>query len=245
MDARPLDADRRQLRHQSSDQEVTGADFGTNLGLDLGIGGVNDPNDLRASGLPRFDIGGTTAATSYSLGTTPNWMPIFRKERSYTFSSALTKAFTTRHELRAGIDVVRHSLNHRQAEFGDYGLRGGFRFDGLVTATTGYTPLLWNQFGDFLLGSPSFFSKDVQTEEMTGREWQSRPLRPRSMERHAQADPEPRCPGRVLPADDPCRPRHRAPRLQHLYRPHRRSRRRAGRRRNRREDAGTSRRAPA
>ncbi len=154
-------------------QEVTGADFGTNLGLDLGIGGVNDPNDLRASGLPRFDIGGTTAATSYSLGTTPNWMPIFRKERSYTFSSALTKAFTTRHELRAGLDIVRHSLNHRQAEFGDYGLRGGFRFDGLVTATTGYTPLLWNQFGDFLLGSPSFFSKDVQTEEMTGQEWQT------------------------------------------------------------------------
>ena len=154
-------------------QEVTGPDFGSNLGLDLGIRGVNDANDLRASGLPRFDIGGTTAATSYSLGTTPNWMPLFRKERSYTFSSALTKAIANRHELRMGLDVVRHELNHRQAEFGDYGLRGGFRFDGLVTATTGYTPLLWNQFADFLLGLPSFFSKDVQSEEMTGREWQS------------------------------------------------------------------------
>src|SRR5260370_17213849 len=37
----------------------------------------------------------------------------------------------------------------------------------------GYAPLQWNQFAGFLLGLPSFFSKDVQTEEMTGREWQS------------------------------------------------------------------------
>ena len=157
----------------AQNQTVTGPDFGSNLGLDLGIRGVNDPNDLRASGLPRFDIGGTAAATSYSLGMTPNWMPLFRKERSYTFSSAVTKAFASRHELRAGVDVVRHELNHRQAEFGDFGLRGGFRFGGLATGTTGYTGLLWNQFGDFLLGLPSFFSKDVQTEDMTGREWQS------------------------------------------------------------------------
>ncbi len=157
----------------AQNQTVTGPDYGNNLGFDLGIRGVNDPGDIRASGLPRFDIGGTTPGTSYSLGTTPNWMPLFRKERSYTFSSAVTKAFVSRHELRVGVDVVRHSLNHRQAEFGDFGLRGGFRFGGLATSTTGYTPLLWNRFGDFLLGQPSFFSKDVQTEEMTGQEWQS------------------------------------------------------------------------
>ncbi|MEO5896021.1 MAG: TonB-dependent receptor [Vicinamibacterales bacterium] len=148
-------------------QQVTGPDYGTNLGLDLGIRGVNDANDIRASGLPRFDLG------TYALGTTPNWMPLFRKERSYTFSSAMTKAFATRHELRVGVDVVRHELNHRQAEFGDFGLRGGFRFDGLTTGNTGSIPLLWNQFGGFLLGLPSYFAKDVQTEEMTGREWQS------------------------------------------------------------------------
>jgi TonB dependent receptor-like, beta-barrel len=152
-------------------QEVKGPDFGTNYGLNLGIPGTNDPNDIRASGLPRFNIGGDGSA-GYQIGTTPNWMPLFRRERSYTFSSALTKAFP-QHDLRMGIDVVRHELNHRQAEFGDYGLRGGFNFGGLVTSIPGYTPLLWNQFADFLLGRPSSFSKDVQTEEMTGREWQT------------------------------------------------------------------------
>ena len=46
------------------DQVVTGPDYGTNLGLDLGIPGVNDPNDIRASGLPPF-------ANGYTIGTTP------------------------------------------------------------------------------------------------------------------------------------------------------------------------------
>ena len=74
-------------------------------------------------------------------------MPLFRKERSYTFSTALTKVFTS-HELRVGVDVVRHELNHFQAEFGDIGgVRGGFRFNGTVTGVPGYTPLLWNEFG--------------------------------------------------------------------------------------------------
>src|SRR5688500_5068071 len=59
-------------------QTVTGPDFGTNYGLDLGIRGVNEQNDIRASGLPTFENG-------YNIGTTPNWMPLFRKERSFTF----------------------------------------------------------------------------------------------------------------------------------------------------------------
>src|SRR5258708_16428481 len=100
-------------------------------------------------------------------------MPLFRKERSDTFSSALTKACGSKHDLRLGVDIVRDALNHRRAEFGEYGLGGGFSFSGLTTGTPGYTPLLWNQFAGFLLGLPSFLSKDVQTEEMTGREWQS------------------------------------------------------------------------
>ncbi|HEX2454216.1 MAG TPA: TonB-dependent receptor [Vicinamibacterales bacterium] len=160
-------------------QQVTGPDFGSNLGLELGIPGTNDPNDGRASGLPSVDITptgqtfGQSNANTYSIGTTPNWMPLFRRERSYTFSSALTKAFATKHELRLGVDIVRHELNHRQAEFGTYGLRGGFTFSGFTTGVPGYTPLLWNNYASFLLGLANSFAKDVQTEEMTGREWQS------------------------------------------------------------------------
>jgi hypothetical protein len=146
-------------------QTVTGPDYGQDLGLGLGIRGSNG-TDIRQSGLPFFETG-------YSIGTTPNWMPLFRKERSYTFSSALTKVFNS-HDVRLGVDVVRHALNHVQAEFGDIGgVRGGFRFNGTVTGVPGYTPQLWNQFGTFLLGLQTYQGKDVQTEEMVGREWQS------------------------------------------------------------------------
>ena len=76
---------------------------------------------------------GGTNTQHYDIGTTPNWMPLFRKERSYTFSSALTW-INGRHQVRTGIDVVRHELNHLQAEFGGFGgVRGGFQFNGLVT----------------------------------------------------------------------------------------------------------------
>ena len=146
-------------------QTVTGPDFGTNYGIDLGIPGVNNPNDIRASGLPTFENG-------YTIGSTPNWMPLFRKERSFTFSSALTKVIP-KHDLRVGVDVVHHRLNHRQAEFGTYGLKGGFGFSNNTTGASGYISPGWNNFAGFLLGLSSSYSKDEQPEEMTGREWQN------------------------------------------------------------------------
>jgi hypothetical protein len=146
-------------------QTVTGPDYGTNYGIDLGIPGVNHPDDIRASGLPTFENG-------YTIGGTPSWMPLFRKERSFTFSSALTKVIP-KHDLRLGVDVVHHRLNHRQAEFGAYGLKGGFSFSNNTTGAANYVSPGWNNFAGFLLGLPSSYAKDVQPEEMTGREWQS------------------------------------------------------------------------
>jgi hypothetical protein len=149
----------------AQNQEVTGPDYGQNIGLELGIPGTNG-TDIRQSGMPFF-------GTGYNIGTTPNWMPLFRRERSYTFSTAMTKVFRN-HDLRFGVDVVRHELNHIQAEFGGAGgVRGGMTFSGLTTGVPGYTPLAWNQFGGFLMGLQTFQGKDVQTEEMTGREWQN------------------------------------------------------------------------
>ncbi len=148
------------------DQTVTGPDYGSNVGIDrYGIPGTNG-SDIRSSGIPYFQVG-------YNFGTTPNWMPLFRKEQSYTFSSALTKVFQ-KHEVRAGVDVVKHELNHFQAEFGDAGgVRGRLISASSVTATPGYIPLQWNQTAGFVLGLQSGHSKDVQEIEMTGREWQS------------------------------------------------------------------------
>jgi len=157
------------------DQTVTGPDYGQNIGLDvLGIPGTNGINE-RAGGLPAFDIPSSPWASAtpiYDIGTTPNWMPLFRKERSYTFGTALTWV-KGRHQVRTGVDVVRHELNHFQAEFGSFGgVRGGFSFAGAVTGTPGYVPQVWNELGAVVLGLPSRRQKDVQETEMTGREWQ-------------------------------------------------------------------------
>jgi hypothetical protein len=159
------------------DQSVTGPDFGQNIGLDVfGIPGTNGPSE-RYTGMPAFDIPTNPWPTpnggySYDIGRTPNWMPLFRHERSYTFTSALTWV-KGRHQVRGGIDIVRHELNHFQAEFGDLsGLRGGFQFGGNTTGTPGYAPQIWNELGSMALGLASRRDKDVQEIEMTGREWQ-------------------------------------------------------------------------
>jgi outer membrane receptor protein involved in Fe transport len=152
-------------------QQVTGPDYGQNLGIDLGIPGSNGI-DERQSGLPHFNIPAGATNRDYDIGTTPNWMPLFRKEVSYTFSTALTWV-KGRHQLRTGLDVVNHQLNHIQAEFGSFGgVRGGFEFGGLTTSTPGYIPQIWNELAGFALGLPTVRQKDVQPEEMTAREWQ-------------------------------------------------------------------------
>ncbi len=157
------------------EQTVTGPDYGNNVGTDrYGIPGTNGSN-LRASGIPFFDTTGAqafTRGTDYDFGTTPNWMPLFRTEQSFTFSTGLTKVMT-KHELRFGVDVVKHELNHFQAEFGSIGgVRGRFTFGNDLTSTPGYVSPGWNSFGGFLLGLQSTQAKDVQEIQMTGREWQ-------------------------------------------------------------------------
>jgi len=152
------------------DQTVKGPDYGQNFGTEFGIPGVNGSSD-RYSGMPTFFVGasGSAQPNNYAIGGTPSWMPLFRTEKNWTFSTAITKVFP-KHELRVGFDFVRLELNHYQAEFGDYGLKGGFSFSGNVTGAPGYTAQLWNQFGDFLLGRPNYYSKDFQEIQMTGRE---------------------------------------------------------------------------
>jgi len=159
--------------YNRQDQVVTGPDYGKNFGIELGIPGVNDPNDIRASGLPAFVNGYWNVGTPPSnVNSAPAWMPLWRKEINYSFSTGLTKVFT-KHEMRAGLDIIHFQLNHRQAEWGPYGLRGGFSFSGNTTGAPGYTSLGWNQFGSFLLGLGNSFAKDTQTEDMITREWQT------------------------------------------------------------------------
>ncbi len=145
------------------DQTVLPPDMDQPYGLQLGIPGTNDPSDPRSNGLPRFEGGG------YTIGNAPSWQPLWRKETSYSGTIGLTKVFA-RHEVRTGMDFVRLELNHRQAEWGPYGLKGGFAFSNNTTGAAGYTSPGYNGFAAFLMGLSQTYAKDTQTEEMTGRE---------------------------------------------------------------------------
>jgi len=153
------------------DQTATPPDYGTNFGTDVfGIPGTNGEGgangDIRYSGMPAFAISGFE-----NFGGPDGWTPLFRNDRSYNFSANLTYTLTN-HELKFGTDVVRMELNHWQPELG-YGPRGWFAFDGGVTtqAPSG-SPDEFNAYAAFLLGLPSYITKSLQYETMTGREWQ-------------------------------------------------------------------------
>jgi hypothetical protein len=148
------------------DQSVTGPDYGKNIGLDvLGIPGTNGP-DIRQSGFPQFNFN-----TYTGLGNQNNWSPIFRDERSYTFAQNATKLKGS-HDLRFGVDIIKHELNHWQPEIGA-GPRGRFNFTGRETALNGGAgPNQYNSFAAFLLMTPLTVEKSLQYELMTTREWQ-------------------------------------------------------------------------
>jgi hypothetical protein len=148
------------------EQTVTGPDYGKNIGLDvLGIPGTNGP-DIRQSGFPQFNLN-----TYTGLGNQNNWSPIFRDERSYTFTQNASK-IVNNHDFRFGADIVRHQLNHWQPEIGA-GPRGRFNFTGRETTLNGGAgPNQFNSFAAFLLGTPISVEKSLQYELMTTREWQ-------------------------------------------------------------------------
>ena len=153
------------------DQEVIGADFAQgNYGLNIGIPGTNDQSDIggrpdgRYAGFPTFNTGFS------ALGNTDTWVPVFRDERSYSFSTNVTKV-VGRHDIRFGYTVNRLMLDHWQPEQDNP--RG--RFTAATNATAlrgGQTANFYNQFAAFLLGLNSSVAKSVQYELMTTREWQ-------------------------------------------------------------------------
>nr|WP_321475463.1 TonB-dependent receptor [uncultured Paludibaculum sp.] len=149
------------------DQDSTMPGYGTNVGLDtLGIPGTNG-SDIRQSGWPSFAF-----STGYTtIGTTAASQPSFRHDSSY---SGTTNVSWVRggHNLRFGVDIVRHAMNHWQPEVGS-GPRGGFTFNAGTTALNGgASPNLYNAYASFLLGLPYSEGKSVQNLLMTTREWQ-------------------------------------------------------------------------
>jgi outer membrane receptor protein involved in Fe transport len=170
-------------------QDVLGPDFEAgNFGLDtLRIPGTNDQGvgDDRYAGFPHFRLGCAImpCATGFSdLGNFNSWVPIFRDERTYSFSTNASKVMG-RHDFRGGYSVNFLYQNHWQPELDNP--RGCFSFNQSggctqpgqnsgITALRGGTQAanFYNHFAAFLLGLPGTVSKSVQYEEMTTREWQ-------------------------------------------------------------------------
>jgi hypothetical protein len=152
-------------------QNMQGPDYTTNYGTDVwGIPGLNSSGvsgpgsfDLnRYSGMPNVQTGLS------ALGNSDTWTPVWRDERSYTFSTNLTKV-SGKHELRSGFDFIRLRLNHWQPEVSNP--RGILQFNTGLTGQPGYAGVGgWNSYAGFLLGQMSGYAKSVQFEELSGRE---------------------------------------------------------------------------
>jgi hypothetical protein len=148
--------------------DTVGPDYGRNIGLEvLRIPGTNG-TDIRQSGFPIFDISGYT-----QLGNTNNWSPVVRDDRVYTYVANLnwTKG---RHNIRFGMDLINHQMNHWQPELGGWSPRGRFNFRPGVTGLSGGAAANnFNAYAAFLLGLPAEMGKAYQFyDPMSTRETQ-------------------------------------------------------------------------
>ena len=163
----------------------------------------------RRAACPHFDIpngtlsAGGTDKTLYDIGTTPNWMPLFRNERSYTFSYRAhlgqgPAPDPHRHRRRA----PRSSTTSRPSSAASAACAAASSSAASPPPPPATSRRSGTSWPAFVLGLPTHEQKDVQPEEMTGREWQYALLRQRPLAGHRQADPEPRPALRDVPADD-------------------------------------------
>ncbi len=136
----------------------------------LGIPGTNDTSaracpEGRCGGIPYFNIAGYSG-----FGQVDGWSPLFRQERSYSFTHNFSYS-KSKHELRWGYDIVKLDLTHWQPEIGQ-GPRGEFDFGQGMTLLQGATGTDQNAYASFLLGLPNATGKSLQWDLMTTREWQ-------------------------------------------------------------------------
>ncbi len=148
---------------------ATGPDFGRNWGQEVwGIPGTNGgnlfPDDIRYSGQPCIANGLT--AWGNCQGSNPN----FYNDRSYTYTTnfSLVKGA---HEMRFGVDIVRHAMNHWQPEVANP--RGALTPTGNATVLQGQVARATHQYAAGMLDILGSAAKSVQFFDMTTREWQN------------------------------------------------------------------------
>jgi len=158
-------------------QVVDPGNLDKNYGLDvLKIPGTNG-SDPKEGGVPYFSV--TDVAT---MGNSEGWNPVQRNDQSLTWSLNFNK-IQGNHDIRFGMDLMHHFMNHWQPELG-CGPRGCFGFGNAITAFnpaalrdsvgfTGGTPSFenaWNSMAAFMLGAASSSGKSPQYIKMTSME---------------------------------------------------------------------------
>ena len=144
-------------------RQVTGAQSTVdlaagNFGLAIGIPGTNGPS-IQQTGQPAFAFCGTGSTSSNcfsSMGNSNGANPFLFRDNQFTADANLswTKG---RHSMKYGFTYYHFDLNHFQPTSGsDINTpRGGFRFQGAMTANTVSGLTAYNALADFLLGLPN------------------------------------------------------------------------------------------
>ncbi len=154
--------------HTRFENVAIGPDYGKNWGSEVWkIPGTNGGNmfagDIRYSGMPLISNGFS------SWGNNASSNPNFYHDRSYTFTNNYTKLYGA-HELRWGIDIVHHAMNHWQPETANP--RGALSAGGQATVLNGQVIRSIHTYAAGLLDILGSANKSVQFIQFTTREWQ-------------------------------------------------------------------------
>lgn len=154
--------------HTRLKNDATGPDYGRNWGSEIwGIPGTNGgnafANDIRYSGQPCIANGFT------AWGNCSSSNPNFYDDHSYTYTMNFSK-IQGAHELRWGVDVIRHEMNHWQPEIANP--RGNLSPTGNAVVLQGQVAQSYHTYAAGLLGILGSANKSVQFFDMKTREWQ-------------------------------------------------------------------------
>jgi hypothetical protein len=143
-------------------------DINKNYGLDvLNIPGTNGPNLLQG-GYPAFLFAASTGAGSAAalgaftnLGNQNNSNPFLFKDNEF-MGGVNAGWIKGSHSVRFGFEMLHFAINHFQPQV-TYGPRGGFTFNGGLSALNGGTaPNIYNSWADFMLGFAQAMGKDTE-----------------------------------------------------------------------------------
>jgi hypothetical protein len=145
-----------------------GPDYGKNWGSEIWkIPGTNGgkafADDIRYSGQPCISNG--LSAWGNCTSSNPN----FYNDHSYTYTTNFSN-LRGAHELRWGIDIVRHAMNHWQPEVANP--RGSLSPTGNATILAGQVAQSSHTYAAGLLDILGSAGKSVQLYDFHTREWQ-------------------------------------------------------------------------